>query len=330
MSGDPPITSEYDIVVVSPSLAVDSYYVLSQLRLGDVNRAEQTMHTAGGKGINMARAVKSLGGRVLLVGAVGGETGRFIAKQLDLEGISHDLIWEGQETRQSCTIVIPGQRSSTVILEAGTPLAEAALLGISERTLRYARSAPFLTLTGSLPPNVSNDFYRNLIRGIPPSLPVRVGLDTSGESLRLASNAGVRIIKVNAEEFRQAFRLVDPPDWSAIRDIYTGLVASGLQILVITSGALGALVFSPASGPFRVRTEVTDWVSTTGAGDTFMAGFLLALGRGSAIQDAARFASAASAASIQHVGCGVLEGEDVSIFLTHTSLEYLEEREISI
>ena len=73
MADSPPVgTSEYDIAVVSPSLAVDSYYVVSQLRLGDVNRGEQTLHTAGGKGINMARAVPALGGRVLIVGAVGG------------------------------------------------------------------------------------------------------------------------------------------------------------------------------------------------------------------------------------------------------------------
>ncbi len=323
-------TSEYDIVIISPSLAVDSYYVVSQLRLGDVNRADRAVHTAGGKGINMARAALTLGGRVLVVGTVGGDTGRFIANQLDLEGIPHDLIWGDQETRQSCTIVIPGERSTTVILELGTPLTEDSVRAISERTLRHAGNAPFLALTGSLPPNLPNDYYQNLIRGIPHSLPVRVCLDASGESLRLAASAGVRIIKVNSEEFRLAFRMADVADWSAIRDIYSRLAATGLQILVITYGAQGALVFSPDHQPFRVRTRVMDWVSTTGAGDTFLAGFLLALGRGSPVEEAARVASAASAASIQHIGCGVLDPEDVAGFYALTSLEDLAESEVSI
>ena len=159
---------------------------------------------------------------------------------------------------------------------------------------------------------------------------MRVCLDTGGESLRLAATAGVHIIKVNAEEFRLAFRMGDAADWSWIRDVYTELAASGLQILVITFGAQGALVFSPNSRPFRVKTEVRDWVSTSGAGDTFMAGLLLALRRGSSIQDAARFASAASAASIQRIGCGVLDREDVTRFHTLTSLEDFAESEVPV
>jgi 6-phosphofructokinase 2 len=247
-----------------------------------------------------------------------------------MEGIPHDLILGEQETRQSCTIVIPGQRTTTVILEAGTPLDAKALLGITKRTLHYASQAPFLTFTGSLPANVANTFYEKLVREIPPSLPVRICLDTSGESLRLAASAGVHIIKVNAEEFRLAFQITDAADWSRIRDIYSELAASGLQILVITSGAQGALVFSPDAAPFRVKTQVNDWVSTTGAGDTFMAGLLLALRRGDSIREAARFASAASAASIQHIGCGVLDQADVTRFHALTSLEDMQKSEVPI
>ena len=227
------------------------------------------------------------------------------------------MIWGSQETRQSCTIIIPDQRSTTVILEAGTPLDAEAVRAISRTHPALCQNAPFLALTGSLPPNVPNDFYQNLVQEIPPSLPVRICLDTGGESLRLASTAGVHIIKVNAEEFRLAFQMTDIADWSGIQDIFTELAASGLQILVITSGEHGALVFSTHSRPFRVKTEVRDWVSTTGAGDTFLAGLLLALGRGNPIQDAARFASAASAASIQRIGCGVLDQEGRHLLPLH-------------
>jgi 6-phosphofructokinase 2 len=72
--------------------------------------------------------------------------------------------------------------------------------------------------------------------------------------------------------------------------------------------------------PFQVKTLVDSWESTAGAGDTFMAGLLLALSRGETLEDAAMYASAAAAANLQQVGCGFFDTSDVARFLKVTSV----------
>jgi 1-phosphofructokinase family hexose kinase len=314
----------YDIVTVSPSLAVDSYYVLSQLEIGEVNRAGRTIHTAGGKGINMARAVASLGGRVLAIGVVGGPTGQLVAQQLAVEGIPHDLVWGETLTRQSCTLVVPEKSSTTVILESGSPLDDGLIESIRERARVYAVQSGWLALTGSLPPNVPASFYADLIEEIKSTSSVQVAVDAAGESLRLAALAGPHVIKVNAAEFLQAFNIQAVQDWPQVRKIYLELAPRGLEILVVTDGARGAYIFSPDPQLLHVSTRLDRWLSTTGAGDTFLAGLLLALGKGESLEAAACFASAAAAASIQHIGCGVLDLVDVQRYQNDTCVKRME------
>src|SRR4030066_1432156 len=100
MLGRSPGQHEFDAVIVSPNIAVDSYYVLPEMEMGGVNRAEKVWHTAGGKGSNMARVMTLLGGRALVLGIAGGHTGRFIADELHREGIAHDLVGVGGEARR--------------------------------------------------------------------------------------------------------------------------------------------------------------------------------------------------------------------------------------
>jgi 1-phosphofructokinase family hexose kinase len=314
----------YDIVTISPSLAVDSYYVLSRLEIGEVNRAARTLHTAGGKGINLARAVVSLGGKVLVIGVVGGSTGQFVAQQLALEGIPHDLVWGELLTRQSCTLVVPEKSSTTVILESGSPLDESLIEGIRARARADAAQAGWLALTGSLPPNVPASFYADLIEEIKSTSSVWLAVDAAGESLRLAALAGPRVIKVNAAEFLQAFHVHPVQNWPQVRNIYLELAPRGLELLVVTDGARGAYILSPDPLLLHVSTRLNRWLSTTGAGDTFLAGLLLALGKGEPLEAAACYASAAAAASIQHLGCGVLDLVDVERYRSNTRVEHME------
>ena len=103
--------------------------------------------------------------------------------------------------------------------------------------------------------------------------------------------------------------------------VFDRLHQKGLDLLIITDGPRGAYVFAPEIAPFRVLTPVETWISTAGAGDTYMAALLLALGRGDAVEQAARFASAAAVASIQQVVCGALNLDDVYTYLERTTTE---------
>jgi tagatose 6-phosphate kinase len=312
------MTHEFDVVVVAPNTAIDSYYELPELAVGEVNRATTVLHTAGGKGNNMARAVKMLGGRVLSLGIVGGSGGQFIVNELQREGIPSDMVWAAHETRRTSTIPVPTLRQSTVVLENGVPVGDEARGALTDKVLSNAAKAPFLTLTGSLPPDFPDDYYATLIDKLK-TLPVRVAVDCSGKLLELATKACPSIVKVNVSEFCSTFGIA-AWSWQAAAARADDL---GIDIVIVTDGIHGAYVFSRECESFRVVTTVETLVNTTGAGDTFMAGLLVAINRGAPLEQASRLASSAAAASLQHIGSGFLDKKMAAHYLKQTQVEVL-------
>jgi 1-phosphofructokinase family hexose kinase len=327
MSGPQNSRYEFDVIVLSPNVAIDSYYLLSDFKVGEVNRSERVWHTAGGKSNNMARAAVLLGGRVLSLGIVGGTSGQFIVNELARESIASDMVWTEKETRRCVTIPLTGGNQTTVVLEAGGPVGDHARQELMARALGHANRAPFLTLNGSLPPDFPDDFYAVIIQELRDK-PVQICLDSAGASLKQAAQAGPSIIKVNLQEFRSVFVETQEWDWLLVLEIFSQLSEKGLELLVITNGAQGAYVFARDVEPFRVFTPVDAWVSTAGAGDTFLAGLVLSLGRGKTLKQAASFAAAAAAATLQHVVCGSLELSDVESYLGLTRAEQLFDRKV--
>jgi tagatose 6-phosphate kinase len=317
----------YDVVMAAPNSAVDSYYIVDRLALGEVHKARTAFHTAGGKGLNAARALRNLGGRPLCVGIVAGHAGRFIAGELDREDMAYDLVWAEGETRRCSTVYVPGSPDTTVMLENGQHFASETCTALADRILAHALDAPYVALVGSLPSGFAEDFYSGLIHRLR-AAGARVCIDCAGQSLRLAAAAGPSVIKVNRSEFAGAF-LPDDGVFLPVTAgrVYAGLHARGLELLVVTDGPAGSYVFSGEPGQGAIlhactpAQNIASVVSTAGSGDAYLAGLLLLLGRGEPLAEAVRFASAASAANLLEIGCGVLDLRQVETLLPATVLE---------
>ncbi len=305
----------YDVVVVGPNAAVDTYYTLEALGLGQVNRISAVRDTAGGKANNLARAFLRLGGRPLVVGLAAGRRGTYILDQLEQEGLAHDYVMVAGNSRLNTTLLSTDARTTTVLLEPGQPAPPEALAALVNKVAQWAPRVGCVVLTGSLPPGAPPDLYAQLTRSAR-AQQAFVAVDAAGEVLRQAAEAGPNLVKVNVEEFESAFPS-QAGDWDALQRQYWALAAGGLQTLILTDGANGALCLSGEEA-FCVQTEVPQWVSTAGAGDTFLAGLLFALRRGDSLREAARLASAAASANLQVLGCGFIEAETVQHFLGRT------------
>ncbi|MCC6803324.1 MAG: hypothetical protein IT319_10590 [Anaerolineae bacterium] len=309
MSDRPARAYRYDIVIAAPNSALDSYYPMPALVVGEINRAVAGHHTAGGKGFNMARAAVSLGGRTMSIGIVAGSSGEFIVSELAREGIPAEVIWGERETRRTATMPVAELRQSTGILEPGVPSGARARDAFTEMVLRCADLAPFVTLTGSLPPDFPVDYYASLIAQLKTRSAV-VALDASGDVLRLAAQAGPSILKVNIEELDSAFGNGADGQTDIVergQRAFFALHPLGLEYLIVTDGSRGAYIFKHKHELLHVVTPLESWACPAGAGDSFMAGLLLALGRGDALEEAVAQASAAAAASIHHIVAGQIE-----------------------
>lgn len=309
-------SGSHDLLVVGANPAIDLYYCLDHLQVGDVNRVAAVRAEAGGKANNLARAYRRLGGRPLTTGIAGGDTGRRILDRLTAEGIAHDYVDGDGESRQTVTAVANGV--TTVLLEPGPLVNAETLARLEAKVATLASTASAVAIVGSLPPGASKDFLAELVRRARAASAGPVALDTSGEALQVAAFAGPHVIKINADEYERAFRQ-SARNRSVVEAHFQSLADRGLETLCITDGPRGALIFS-TQARFVVRTETDGPISTAGAGDAFLAGFLFALHRGDGLTAAARLASAAAAAALRTVGAGCIEPADVDMALSRTQV----------
>ncbi|MCW3814334.1 1-phosphofructokinase family hexose kinase [Micromonospora sp. DR5-3] len=185
------------ILTVTLNAALDVTYRVSALVLGGTHRVAEVAERAGGKGVNVARVLRTLDAPVVATGLAGGACGTRIRSLLTAEGVRESFVPIAAESRR--TLVVAEPDAATGLWEPGpmvTPDEWAAFLG---RFADLVGGAEVVVLSGSLPPGVPLDAYGTLI-GAARDANARTVLDSSGEPLRHGLNACPDLIKPNAEE----------------------------------------------------------------------------------------------------------------------------------
>jgi len=303
------------ILVVSPNLAVDVTLDVDVLRTGEVHRARRVRRQAGGKGVNFARALGSLGplglpdDPPLVLGFASGRAGDTIREGLHSERIACELVPFAGENR-TCTIVLDGRGEATVVNEPGPWIEDVSmLLSAFEARLEESRAVAFM---GSLPPGAPSELYGQMI-----ARARKTGLfcllDTSGEALRSGLAAGPDLAKPNRAEAEDLLGVSLATD-DARRAALDRIRSVGAATAVVTFGREGLLV-SGESGAFRVHSAPASDLrlgNPTGAGDALAAGLLAGAVRGYPLSELARLGAAAATASLAE-GYGRFRARDVRI-----------------
>ena len=292
------------IVTVTLNAAIDRTLTVPNFQLGQRHRASAGLTLAGGKGINVARALKRMGVPVVATGLAGGRTGTRVVEELTGEAILNDFVRIGDESRTSTAVVDPTGGSYTEINEWG-PLAQPEELEMLVEKLRYlSRGADFVVLAGSLPRGVVPDFYGELIRDLNRRQVLTV-LDSEGEPLRLGLEAEPFLVTPNQ---REAEALVGQEFYEQQDFAYAleHIAELGARNVLITdeSGCFARLREGRKTRRYRVIAPHVEAVSGVGAGDVLLAGFIAAHVEGRSPEDALRTAVAAGAASAKELGAG--------------------------
>jgi tagatose 6-phosphate kinase len=303
------------ILVVSPNLAVDVTLEVGILRPGEVHRARGVRRQAGGKGVNFARALCSLGplglpsDPPLVLGFASGRAGETIREGLASEEIAFELVPFAGENR-TCTIVLEGNGEATVVNEAGPTIRDAsALLAAFDAKLEQSRAVAFM---GSLPPGLSGELYAEMIARARESGRWSL-LDTSGEALRRGLEARPSLAKPNRFEAEELLGFPLPSDADR-RGAVERIRSLGASIGVVTFGEEGFLI-AGGEGVYRTRAPVPSDLrlgNPTGAGDALAAGLLAGAMRGYPIPESARLAAAAASAALAE-GYGRFRAKDVRV-----------------
>lgn len=313
------------ILTVTPNAAVDKTYRVEGFRIDVVNRPTQTHTVAGGKGINVARVYRTLGGRPLTTGFLGGNQGRIVADALEAEGIPADMVSVEGETRLCIAAIDAITGTQTEINESGPEVSEQEIGKLFDKVARLLsqETFSFVVLSGSLPPGAPPTLYAELI-DLVRSRGMAVVLDTSGEPLRIGLQARPSLVKPNRTEL-EAILGRSLPDRDAALQAAQDLVRNGVEMVALTLGADGALLVTARGAWFALPPPIT-FASAVASGDSFVAAFLWEWTHGSRPADPAsalQLATGAGAANAAEIGAGFCTRESILTLAERTEIEQI-------
>ncbi len=307
------------ILTLTLNPALDMATEVAEFVSGHKLRCTNPMLDPGGGGLNVSRAIRALGGDSLALVALGGLTGDRLAGLIRADGVTFLSILGPGETRQSLTVTEQATGKQFRFMLPGPVWTETERSRVFTLLRATARPGGFSVISGSQPPGVPADFPAQLAASMPGSRPI---LDTSGQALVEAVRhpiPGLEVLRMDGEE---AESLAGKPleSRSETADFAQSLVQNGIaKMVVVARGADGNLLADTTRRIFASAPKVKVR-STVGAGDSFVAAFVLALARGQWPDQALALGSAAAAAAVMTDATHLCREEDVERLLPQVTV----------
>jgi len=314
------------IVTVTLNAAQDRTVSVPNFHLDGRNRAIESLTLPGGKGVNVARALRRLGQPVVATGLAGGRVGTYLIEELTAEGVLNDFVRIGEESRTSTAVVDPTGAQQTEINEVGPTVDEAELSILYEKIQYLSSGADVFVLAGSLPSNVPPDIYGQFVELLR-KRDVFTVVDTAGPPFRRCLSAHPSLVSPNIREAEEivGYEFNDEADLAEGAKALVQMGAGG----VLIHGVDGCVARLAPHGErklqtYQVQFPISDVVSTVGSGDSFLAGFLSAWLQKAPPEQALAQAVATGAANTLQLGAGVFDLEDVAAYQRQVEVRVLE------
>jgi len=295
------------ILCLNLNAAIDKTIVVSSFEINKIHRPESVIALAGGKGCNVARALKTLGETPVISGWVGGFSGQFIENELHLEEMQTDFIHTDFESRTCTSIFDREKQTMTEIYEVGESVPLEKINELRDHILATIGKYKAITLSGSLPPGVPADFYADLIE-IARKENVLTFLDTSGDALRKGVEAGPFFIKPNETEAKSLLGIDSNDTFDFAQAVVEISTRYGTNVL-LSLGENGAIA-AKAEEIFTVKSPNVNAKSAVGSGDCMLAGLTHGILQGLSFGDAVVCGVAAGTANTLTIGAGQFKKED--------------------
>lgn len=260
--------SEKYILIVSLNTGIDRIIYLPNFEAGKIVRATEVQEQAGGKAINVARVLVTLGHRVLVIGFTGGFTGQHIQEDLLNSNIPCSLIGISGNSRNCYIFVDQVKKQETVVNEPGPTITQAEFEKFYQELSQRLGQAEMLICSGSLPKGIDVDCYQKFVN-LAHSYKIPVLVDATGEALKLAIKARPYLIKPNLDEAEQLLgrKIADNEVIQAAKEIYN----FGLELGLVSLGSQGA-VGVWQTGESLIAAPKIEAINSVACGDAFLAG----------------------------------------------------------
>lgn len=310
------------IITITLNPAIDKTAQLETIQLYGLNRLDQVKRDAGGKGINVSKTIKKLGGQSIAMGFLGGTTGQFIKDALAELQIEEKMIEIHGMTRENLKLV-DSQGRLTELNESGPVLTIKDIHQLTNLVVHTAKPNDIVVISGSVPPSLPKDVYANLIQDFKKNQ-LQVILDADGEAFTHAIPAGPAVIKPNTYELAKYFQLSEEQlTQDQIISCARQLLSHQVKLVVVSMGKDGAL-FINSTQVWKSKGLKVDVKSTVGAGDAMVAAIAVSLERKDSLETLIRLSMASGAGAVMQEGTNPAEYEVVVELMKRVELEQLE------
>ncbi len=260
------------IYTLTANPAIDYNIASDGLEPNRVTRTRDAVYTPNGKGLNVSFTLAHYGVPTTILGFFAGFSGKFIVEGAEAAGVPVKPVWTEGITRVN-VFLNAGPDTEYNMVNAGaavTPDDEAALYEL----LEGLDDLTCLVISGSLPPNTSEDFLNQVISRVK-AKGAEFVLDISSPKLAELTAEGPLLIKPNDDELRDIFGIeVSGEDDASVAAAMRELHARGVKKVLLTLGGAGAYFSNGERLWFAKRTFEVNLVSTVCAGDSSLAAFL--------------------------------------------------------
>lgn len=305
------------ITTVTLNPAIDTRYFIEDFKEGRLFRAEKTIKSPGGKGLNVTKVLRQMGADVVATGIIGGKNGEWIQENLKKMDIKEEFYVSSAETR--VCIAVLAKHSETEILESGEELTDSDLRAFEKKLMELVEKSDVITMSGSLPKGLDAGYYQKLVELVNRK-GKKVILDTSGKSLLEGVKGKPYLIKPNFDELEYVLgESIDGRD--KIKKAVEKLKNLGAQNVLVSLGGEGAIYFGEEI--LKITIPKIKIHNTVGSGDSSVAGFAKGLDDGLELNEILKLSMACGMSNAQSMETGRVIPEDVKEFMGNITVEVL-------
>ena len=298
------------VITITMNPTVDVTTATTKVEQGRKLRCGEPRFDPGGGGINVARMVRELGGDAVAFFPCGGSSGETLKALCAREKLQVEAMPIEGRTRESLKVFEESSEGTFRFLLPGPHITDNEREAALERIDVLANGSGFVVLSGSLPPGLAPDFYREATERAA-AAGARVALDTSGEALTEAIGPAVSVLKPNHEEAADLAggEIVD--DEARRERLVQRLLGEGIEFVFLTLGEKGVFAARRDGARLRFRPPDVSRGSPVGAGDSFLGAAVHALSNDASFEEVTRLAVAAAAAAVESEGTSLARREDI-------------------
>jgi 6-phosphofructokinase 2 len=307
------------IYTVTLNPALDRAIAVERLLEDDTIRVLSETCYAAGKGIDVSRVIRELGGQSVALGFMGGYDGLHLEGLLINAGVMTDFTRISRNTRTNIILKENATGKQFVISAAG-PEVDASEIGEFYQNVLQTQGMDYLVMSGSLPRGVTPNVYGQLIlagkkRG------AFIFLDTDGAALKESLEYLPTGIKPNRYELSRLMER-DIDSETEILAACDQIHDKGIAHVLVSMGKEG-MILSTREQKIKAATPPVEVESPVGAGDSAVAGFILAHSQGRDLEECVRLACASGAASAKTPGTELCHRADVEELLSLVEISRL-------